>query len=89
LARLPLALLKIDRGFVPQAHELEHHRVLLESTVRLASQLGIATLGKGLQTRAQLALLRELGCERGEGAAATALLAPVALAGLPCLGESA
>lgn len=83
LARLPLALLKIDRGFVPQAHEREHHRVLLESTVRLASQLGIVTLGKGLQTAPQLALLRGLGCQRGEGAAASALLAPQALAGLP------
>jgi EAL domain-containing protein (putative c-di-GMP-specific phosphodiesterase class I) len=86
LARLPLALLKIDRGFVPQAHALEHHRVLLESTVRLATQLGIATLGKGLQTSAQLALLRDLGCERGEGEAASALLAPAALAGLPRRG---
>lgn len=88
LARLPLALLKIDRGFVPQAHELEHHRVLLESTVRLATQLGIATLGKGLQTAAQLALLREMGCERGEGEAAAALLPPTALAGLPRRAEA-
>jgi EAL domain-containing protein (putative c-di-GMP-specific phosphodiesterase class I) len=83
LGRLPLALLKIDRGFVPQAHELEHHRVLLESTVRLAGQLGIATLGKGLQTTPQLALLRGLGCQRGEGLAATALLSPGTLDGLP------
>lgn len=85
LGRLPLALLKIDRGFVPQAHELEHHRVLLESTVRLAGQLGIATLGKGLQTSPQLALLRGLGCQRGEGAAAKALLPPGTLDGLPLL----
>jgi EAL domain-containing protein (putative c-di-GMP-specific phosphodiesterase class I) len=85
LARLPLALLKIDRGFVPQAHEPEHHRVLLESTVRLATQLGIATLGKGLETAPQLALLRGLGCQRGEGAAAAALLAPHQLNGLPRL----
>jgi EAL domain-containing protein (putative c-di-GMP-specific phosphodiesterase class I) len=86
LARLPLALLKIDRGLVPQAHAQEHHRVLLESTVRLATQLGIATLGKGLQTKAQLALLRDLGCERGEGEAASALLGPAALTGLPRRG---
>ncbi len=86
LARLPLALLKIDRGLVPQTHALEHHRVLLESTVRLATQLGIATLGKGLQTSPQLALLRDLGCERGEGEAVSALLAPAALAGLPRRG---
>jgi EAL domain-containing protein (putative c-di-GMP-specific phosphodiesterase class I) len=86
LARLPLALLKIDRGLVPQAHAQEHHRVLLESTVRLAAQLGIATLGKGLQTPAQLALLRDLGCERGEGEAATAMLGPAALTGLPRRG---
>jgi EAL domain-containing protein (putative c-di-GMP-specific phosphodiesterase class I) len=86
LSRLPLALLKIDRGFVPQAHELEHHRVLLESTVRLATQLGIATLAKGLETASQLALLRGLGCQRGEGAAARALLAPQALAALPVAG---
>jgi EAL domain-containing protein (putative c-di-GMP-specific phosphodiesterase class I) len=83
LGRLPLALIKIDRGFVPQAHELEHHRVLLESTVQAASRLGIATLGKGLQTVPQLALLRGLGCQRGEGAAARALLAPGLLDGVP------
>ncbi|MFN9745218.1 MAG: EAL domain-containing protein [Betaproteobacteria bacterium] len=83
LPRLPLALLKIDRGFVSQAHEREHRRVLLESTVRLAGDLGIATQAKGLETPAQLALLRGLGCQRGEGAAAQALLGPQALAGLP------
>jgi EAL domain-containing protein (putative c-di-GMP-specific phosphodiesterase class I) len=83
LPRLPLKLLKIDRGFVSQAHDLEHRRVLLESTVRLAADLGMATLAKGLETPAQLALLRGLGCQRGEGAAAQALLGPHALAGLP------
>ena len=57
--------------------------MLLESTVRLATQLGIATLGKGLQTSPQLSLLRDLGCERGEGEAVSALLGPATLAGLP------
>ncbi len=83
LSRLPLALLKIDGRFVPQAHEVEHHRVLLESTVRLATQLGIATLGKSVESPSQLALLRGLGCQRAEGAAARALLPARALEGLP------
>lgn len=83
LPRLPVTLLKIDRGFVSQAHEREHRRVLLESTLRLAADLGMATLAKGLETPAQLALLRGLGCQRGEGTAARALLPPKALAGLP------
>jgi EAL domain-containing protein (putative c-di-GMP-specific phosphodiesterase class I) len=83
LGRLPLALLKIHASFVPQAHEREHHRVLLESTVRLAAHLGIATLAKGVETPQQRTLLHGLGCQRGEGGAARALLAPQALAGLP------
>jgi EAL domain-containing protein (putative c-di-GMP-specific phosphodiesterase class I) len=83
LPRLPVTLLKIDRGFVSQAHEREHRRMLLESTLRLAADLGMATLAKGLDTPSQLALLRGLGCQRGEGTAARALLGPTVLAGLP------
>jgi EAL domain-containing protein (putative c-di-GMP-specific phosphodiesterase class I) len=64
---LPVDTVKIDRSFVSQADTSPHHRVLIEATVRVAGSLGMGTVAEGIETEAQAAVVRQLGCEKGQG----------------------
>jgi diguanylate cyclase (GGDEF)-like protein len=64
---LPVDTVKIDRSFVSQVDTSHHHRVLIEATVRVANSLGMNTVAEGIETRAQADLVRQLGCEKGQG----------------------
>jgi EAL domain-containing protein (putative c-di-GMP-specific phosphodiesterase class I) len=64
---LKVDVIKIDRSFVNQAVASEHHRVLIDATVRVATSLGMSTAAEGIETEAQLGVVRQLGCERGQG----------------------
>jgi diguanylate cyclase (GGDEF)-like protein len=64
---LPVDVIKIDRSFVNEAVTSAHHRVLIEATVWVAQSLGMATVAEGIETPQQLAVVRTLGCEKGQG----------------------
>jgi diguanylate cyclase (GGDEF)-like protein len=64
---LPVGTVKVDRSFVSEAVTSAHHRVLVEATVRVAKSLGMDTVAEGVETADQAALLRELGCDKGQG----------------------
>ena len=64
---LPVDTVKIDRSFVSQAVESHHHRVLIEATIRVASSLRMGTVAEGIETIAQLEVVRSLGCQKGQG----------------------
>ena len=64
---LPVDTVKIDRSFVTLAAANPHHRVLIEATIRVARSLGMSTVAEGIETEAQAAVIRELGCDRGQG----------------------
>jgi EAL domain-containing protein (putative c-di-GMP-specific phosphodiesterase class I) len=67
LRRLQPSMVKIDRSFV---RDLPHDRdagVLVETMITMASKLGIQCLAEGIETEAQLAFLREHGCQVGQG----------------------
>jgi EAL domain-containing protein (putative c-di-GMP-specific phosphodiesterase class I) len=67
LHRMPLDAVKLDRSVVQRAATVEHHRVLIEATARVARMLGIATVAEGVETAEQAALMSALDCERGQG----------------------
>lgn len=67
LHQLPVGTVKIDRSFVSEVVSSPHHRVLIEATVRVARSLGMGTVAEGIETQAQADLVRELGCEKGQG----------------------
>jgi diguanylate cyclase (GGDEF)-like protein len=67
LHQLPVDTVKIDRSFVSQSATSHHHRVLVEATVRVANSLGMNTVAEGIETAAQAAVVRELGCDKGQG----------------------
>ncbi len=64
---LPMDLIKIDRSLVTEAVASEHHRVLIEATIRVAQSLGMGAAAEGIETEAQLNVVRQLGCKQGQG----------------------
>ena len=64
---LPVDTVKIDRSFVCQADTSLHHKLLIDATVKVAHSLGMNTVAEGIETQAQLDVVRALGCEKGQG----------------------
>jgi EAL domain-containing protein (putative c-di-GMP-specific phosphodiesterase class I)/GGDEF domain-containing protein len=67
LTRLPVDVLKIDRGFVAQLDGTAEGAAIAEAVIRLAQILRLTTVAEGIETEAQAAELLALGSERGQG----------------------
>jgi diguanylate cyclase (GGDEF)-like protein len=70
LHRFPISGLKIDRSFVAGLDESagrQESLALVRAILALAGTLGIETVGEGVETEAQREILRELGCDCGQG----------------------
>ncbi|HKY91963.1 MAG TPA: EAL domain-containing response regulator [Nevskiaceae bacterium] len=68
LRALPFTELKIDQSFVMTARHNPSSRAIVESSVGLAHKLGMKALAEGIETVEDLLLMRELGCDVGQGA---------------------
>ena len=64
---LPLDGVKIDRSFVGDITTSDQEWSLAITIVRLLRELGLATTVEGVESAAQLAQLRSLGCSYGQG----------------------
>lgn len=67
LKQLPIDCLKIDRSFVEGLGHDPEAKALVRTTIELARALGLRVTGEGIETAEQLAQLRALGCNRGQG----------------------
>jgi diguanylate cyclase (GGDEF)-like protein/PAS domain S-box-containing protein len=67
LTRFPLKVLKVDRCFVSRITADPRSAVIARTVVTLAHSLGLGALAEGIETEQQLLLLRDLGCEFGQG----------------------
>ena len=67
LHQLPLDGLKVDRAFVSRMDHDERSRQLVHTVLQLARSIGLAAVAEGVTTPAQLAELRRLDCEFGQG----------------------
>jgi diguanylate cyclase len=65
LSRLPIDVLKIDRRYVDVTSASD--RSLLELMVKAAHAFGSRVVAEGVETAEQLELIRDLGCEYGQG----------------------
>jgi len=59
--------LKIDRSFIGTMHENPGHRAIVRGIVALAHNLEMHVVAEGIEHPEQLALLRSIGCEYGQG----------------------
>jgi diguanylate cyclase (GGDEF)-like protein/PAS domain S-box-containing protein len=67
LKRFPVEAIKIDRGFVAGLGLDQEDTTIVEAVVNLGHSFGIGVIAEGLETPLQLARLRALGCDRGQG----------------------
>ncbi|MDB5798718.1 MAG: sensor hybrid histidine kinase [Paucimonas sp.] len=67
LTRIAFTELKIDQSFVMNAAKQQSARVILESSLNMAKKLNIASVAEGVETGADFALLRQLGCDMAQG----------------------
>ena len=67
LSRIPFTELKIDRSFVNGASTRTTLRAILGSSIELARQLKLDSVAEGVETQADLYLLKELGCDLAQG----------------------
>ena len=67
LHRFPIDTLKIDRSFVIRMVDNNENIEIVRTIIMLAQNLGMDVVAEGVETKEQLALLRKLGCENGQG----------------------
>ena len=67
LHQLPVNALKIDRSFVSPSQPNLRNQTIAESIVGLSNLLGFNAIAEGIETPQQLAWLRSLQCEYGQG----------------------
>jgi EAL domain-containing protein (putative c-di-GMP-specific phosphodiesterase class I) len=67
LRNLPLDTLKIAREFVDGLAFSDHDAAFVRLIVGLAKTIGLKVVAEGIETRAQLDMLREIGCDLGQG----------------------
>ncbi|MBH9551905.1 putative bifunctional diguanylate cyclase/phosphodiesterase [Inhella gelatinilytica] len=67
LKRLPVDELKIDRSFVMAMETDADDAKIVHSTIELAHNLGLSVVAEGVETARAWELLRDLGCDEGQG----------------------
>ena len=67
LRRLPIDALKIDLGFVRGATTDPDDASIVTAVIAVAHSLGLRVVALGVETEAQVALLRSLGCDEVQG----------------------
>jgi diguanylate cyclase (GGDEF)-like protein/PAS domain S-box-containing protein len=67
LTRFPVSALKIDRSFVANALAVPAQAAIVRAIIDMAHTLGFIVIAEGVETEAQAALLRALGCEQAQG----------------------
>jgi diguanylate cyclase (GGDEF)-like protein/PAS domain S-box-containing protein len=67
LSKLPIDSLKIDRSFVSQLQPGSDDAAVVSAIIQLGGVLRKAVVAEGIESAAQMAQLRELGCGYGQG----------------------
>ncbi len=67
LRRFPVDVLKIDGTFVAGLGREPQDASIAAAVISLAHALGLKTVAEGVETEEQLAILKELGCDLGQG----------------------
>jgi EAL domain-containing protein (putative c-di-GMP-specific phosphodiesterase class I) len=67
LARLPTTTLKISRRVVAGIPDGIRHTETAVGAIRIARELGVTVIANGIESPGQLAALRDMGCQFGQG----------------------
>ena len=67
LAQLPIDKLKIDQSFITHMDTDSRSLAIAETVLSLGKKLGVEVVAEGIESQGALNLLRELGCNLGQG----------------------
>jgi EAL domain-containing protein (putative c-di-GMP-specific phosphodiesterase class I) len=67
LKRFPIDFVKIDRTFTDGLGVDDNDTAIVRATIALAQSLGIQVVAEGVESEQQRDLLRDLGCDFGQG----------------------
>lgn len=67
LRSAPVDTLKIDRFFLDEIMSTERGKIIVESSVRMAKQLGLSVIAEGVETQEQLDFLARVECDTVQG----------------------
>ncbi len=67
LSRFPIDRLKIDQSFVRGVHQLPVNASILRAITALAKSLSLLVVAEGVESAAELAVVRECGCDESQG----------------------
>jgi EAL domain/TonB dependent receptor len=67
LPSLPFDALKVDRSFVKNCHSSPEGRMLVQSLITLAQNIGLRVIVEGVETAEHLAVIRDLGANEVQG----------------------
>jgi len=67
LDRLPVDMIKIDRGFIRKMAEDDGKGALVSVVIDLAHRLGLKVVAEGVETEDDMRRLHTMGCEFGQG----------------------
>jgi diguanylate cyclase (GGDEF)-like protein/PAS domain S-box-containing protein len=67
LKRFPIHTLKIDKSFITQLTTDAGSEVIVNTVIAMAHGLGLNVIAEGVETEAQLAMLRARGCDQAQG----------------------
>ncbi|MCX6523618.1 MAG: EAL domain-containing protein [Actinobacteria bacterium] len=67
LRRFPADTVKLDQSFVSGIETNLQDRAIVTAVINLCTTLGLRCVAEGVETFAQLELLKSLGCEAGQG----------------------
>lgn len=67
LHRFPIRTLKIDRSFIANIEHSTESKEIVHTVVNLGHNLGMRVIAEGIETEAQLEMLRKFKCDLGQG----------------------
>lgn len=67
LQRFPVYKLKIDQSFIRNLTTNTNDQVIVGTIILLAQQLGMTTIAEGVETKAQLDMINNIGCDDIQG----------------------
>ena len=67
LKRFPVESIKIDRSFVGGLGLESDDTAIVDAVIRLGQALGLNVVAEGIESPLQMSMLREFGCDRGQG----------------------
>ena len=67
LCRFPFSAVKIDKEFISAMPHSQRDKNIVRAILDMAQGLNLETVAEGIETSEQLHMLKELGCEFGQG----------------------